>query len=504
LFAAVTIGATMSQAKATNPIIWSDVPDISIVRVGKNYYMSSTTMHMSPGLPIMKSTDLIHWKLISYAYSTLADVDALNLSNGKNAYGKGSWASSLRYQKGIFYATTFSSTTGKTHVFRTSNPEKTPWDRSEFAPSLHDHSLIFEPNDRVFMAYGAGNIKLAELNSDLSGIKPGTTAKTIVANASVIAGEPVGLPAEGTQVFRINGMYYIVNIAWPRGGMRTAIIHRSSQLEGPYESRILLKDQGVAQGGIIDTPDGRWFAYLFQDHGAVGRIPFLVPLTWKDGWPIAGIDGKVPMELDLPRSKNPIDGIISSDEFSGKSMPLAWQWNHNPDPLLWSKTERSGYLRLRTGRIDASVIQARNTLTQRTFGPTCTGVTKLDVKGLREGDRAGLIALQGQYASIGVKVENGLKSVVMVANENNKVREVASSPLVGDSVFLRMKCDFRERKDIVQFSFSLDGKMWSDLGTPHRLRYDLDHFMGCRFGLFCFSTQSPGGFADFDFFRVSE
>src|SRR3954452_19183032 len=83
--------------QAANPIIFSDVPDMSMIRVGKIYYMSSTTMHMSPGVPIMRSNDLVNWQLVNYAYDTLADTDALNLNNGKSDYSRGSWASSLRY-----------------------------------------------------------------------------------------------------------------------------------------------------------------------------------------------------------------------------------------------------------------------------------------------------------------------------------------------------------------------------------------------------------------------
>jgi beta-xylosidase len=102
---------------AQNPIIWADVPDNAIIRVGNMYYMSSTTMHMSPGLPIMKSKDLVNWEIASYAYETLADTDEFNLKDGKNDYGKGSWASSLRYHNGTFYATTFSLTTGRTYIY---------------------------------------------------------------------------------------------------------------------------------------------------------------------------------------------------------------------------------------------------------------------------------------------------------------------------------------------------------------------------------------------------
>ena len=113
---------------------------------------------------------------------------------------------------------------------------------------------------------------------------------------------------------------------------------------------------------MIDTTDGRWYAYLFQDHGAVGRIPYLVPMKWNHGWPVLGLDGKVPMELNLPASKGLIPGIVDSDEFERtkdeRALPLVWQWNHNPDNEHWSLTERPGYLRDRpTQHCESQVVQ---------------------------------------------------------------------------------------------------------------------------------------------------
>ena len=107
-----------------------------MIRVGKTYYMSSTTMHMSPGLPIMESTDLVNWRMASYAYETLADNEALRLENGKDAYGKGSWASSLRFHDGVFYASTFSATSGRTHIYTTRDPERGPWKETSFEPAM--------------------------------------------------------------------------------------------------------------------------------------------------------------------------------------------------------------------------------------------------------------------------------------------------------------------------------------------------------------------------------
>ena len=384
-------------SQAHNPVIFADVPDMAMIRVGDTYYMSSTTMHMSPGVPIMKSKDLVNWKLINYAYDTLADIDELNLSNGKNTYGRGSWASSIRYHNGVFYVTTFAQTTGKTHIYTTKNIEKGPWNAISFRPSLHDHTLFFDDDGKVYMLYGNRKLTLVELNADLSGIKEGGTNQVVIENSSLPT-DSVGDSGlgEGSQLFKVNGKYYLFNITWPRGGMRTVVIHRADKITGPYEGRIGLQDLGVAQGGLIDTPDGTWYAYLFRDFGAVGRIPYLVPVKWEDGWPVLGVTGKVPETLDLPANKSLIPGIVLSDEFTRKkkepALPLVWQWNHNPDNKLWSVTERKGYLRLKTGRVDTSFLLARNTLTQRTIGPVCTGSTSLDVSNMKDGDFAGLVS----------------------------------------------------------------------------------------------------------------
>lgn len=492
--------------RAQNPVIFADVPDISIIRVGDTYYMSSTTMHMSPGVPIMSSKDLINWKLVSYAYDILDDVDELNLVNGKSTYGRGSWASCLRYHNGNYYVTTFSGTTGKTYVYTTKNIEKGPWKALSFKPSLHDHSLFFDDDGKVYMIYGAGKIIMVELNSDLSGIKAGTKEQVIIENASLPATSGPGLAAEGSQLFKVNGKYYLFNISWPRGGMRTVIIHRSDKLTGPYEGRVALQDKGVAQGGLINTPQGNWFAYLFRDYGSVGRIPYLVPVKWEDGWPVLGIDKKVPDTLSLPASTGYIPGIVAPDEFTrkkgDKSLPLVWQWNHNPDNKLWSLDQRPGFLRLTTGRTDTSILMARNTLTQRTFGPECSGATAIDVSKMKDGDYAGLLLLQRRYGWVGVKMNGNSKTIVMVNAEGNSPVEVESIPLEKNIVYLKAECDFKERADKANFYYSLDGKSWTRIGSTLQMAYTLPHFMGYRFGLFNYATKTPGGYADFDFFRI--
>ncbi len=505
---ALSYSLTAQTQKAHNPIVFADVPDMSMIRVGNTYYMSSTTMHMNPGVPIMKSTDLVNWQIVNYAYQTLGEMDELSLINGKSNYGKGSWASTIRFHNGLFYVTTFAQTTGKTYIFTTKDIEKGPWETVSFKPSYHDCSLFFDDDGRNYLIYGNHKLRIVELNADLTDTKK-ETDRILVEDATAPSGKP-GLGAEGSQLFKVNGKYYLFNITWPQGpgSMRTVVIHRADKIDGPYEGRLGLKDLGVAQGGLIDTPDGKWYSYLFRDYGSVGRIPYLVPVKWENGWPVLGVNGKVPETLDLPGNKSLIPFIVNSDEFTRKkgepALPLVWQWNHNPDNKLWSVTERPGYLRLKTVRIDTLFLKARNTLTQRTFGPVSSAATLLDVSKLRDGDFAGLCALQRKFGLVGVKVVGNSKYVYMVSNKTDKPTDLESIPLSQNKIYLKIECDFRDKIDVANFFYSLDGQKWNLIGESLKMEYALQHFMGYRFGLYNYSSKNPGGYADFDYFHISD
>lgn len=501
------VGGLAQAEPGQNPVIWADVPDVAAIRVGDTYYMASTTMHMSPGLPIMKSKNLVNWEVASYAYDTLTDNAPLRLETERGAYGAGSWAPSLRYHNGTFYASTFSSTSGRTHIYKTSDVESGQWEEISFAPSLHDHSLFFDDDGRVYMLYGVGDLRLVELKSDLTGIKPDGFNDVIIRNAHAILERPINLQAEGTQLLKVDGKYYVMNITWPRNGMRTQLVHRADTITGPYEGRVVLQDRGIAQGCFIDTPDGKWYAMLFQDNGSVGRTPWLIPVKWEDGWPVLGIDGKAPDTLDIKDNGKGLGNIVASDEFDrapGEPLPLAWQWNHNPDNRFWSIGQRKGHLRLTTGRVDSDVLQARNMLTQRTFGPVSSASTKLDVSNMKDGDCAGLIALQRQYGFVGVKREGDSKSIVMVSAQGNTPRQIERIPLEQQTVYFRIDCDFRNRTDKAYFYYSLDGKAWRNIGSTLQMAYTLPHFMGYRFGLFNYATKDTGGYVDFDYYRISD
>jgi len=490
-----------AQKPATNPVIYADAPDMSMLRVGDTYYMSSTTMHMSPGVPIMKSNDLVNWKLVNYAYDTLANIPTMNLDDGKNTYGRGSWASCLRYHEGVYYLSTFAQTTGKTYFYTTKNLEKGPWKCTEFSPAYHDHSFFFDEDGHIYMIYGNGKLFLAELKPDLSGVKPGTE-RVLIENASAPAGDNIMLGAEGSQLFKVNGKYYLFNITWPRGGVRTVIVHRADKITGPYEGRVVFQDRGIAQGGLVDTPDGRWFAYLFEDCGAVGRIPYLVPVEWKDGWPVLGVNGRAPAKLELPDSRGLIPGIVASDDFNRKkgerALPLVWQWNHNPDNSRWSLKERKGYMRLYASQA-STLKDARNTLTQRVQGPSCEGSVEMEVTGLKDGNIAGFGIFEFPYAYVAIRQESGRRKIVM-CNDGKDIETVEH--FNGDKLWIRVRATDKDFKAL--FYYSLDGVNYKRIGNELQMGLGLP-WTANRFALFNFNTTPQGnnGYADFNWFRFT-
>ncbi|NLY89891.1 MAG: glycosyl hydrolase 43 family protein [Firmicutes bacterium] len=518
-------------------LIWADVPDPSVIRVdgadGRPlYYMSSTTMHLAPGVPIMKSHDLLHWEIVNYVYEQLADNDQLALRNGENAYGQGSWASSLRYNNGLYYLATFSYTTGKTHIFKTANPEKGPWAEVTLDRVYHDPSLLFDDDGRVYLVYGSGDIGGVELTAEVDAVKEGGLNQVIILGAGCIAGTSFYVPAEGAHIHKINGRYYIFLITWPREGcgpyaMRTQLVYRADRITGPYEGRVILREAGIAQGGLVDTPDGEWYAMLFQDHGAVGRIPYLLPVGWEDGWPVLSTSLSTPLLAPLSTVLATVDpgdakgrpeaapvtagglqpGIVATDEFDRDELKLMWQWNHNPDNKYWSLRDRPGYLRLVNGRVATGLLDAVNTLTQRTFGPECSARIAMETGGMKAGDVAGLGVLQKKYGFTGVVCTRTQgagedKYLVMVDGSCDPPKEKARIPVTQERVYLRIDIDYKNRADKAYFFASLDGEEWQAVGEPLQMAYTIPHFMGYRFALFNYATKEPGGFVDFDYFRI--
>ena len=502
--------AGISVHGTIEPTLWADVPDIAMCRKGGKYYMVSTTMHFNPGIPVMVSDNLADWRIASYCYATVENRPKDRLENGESDYMFGTWASSIRYDEktDCFYVTSFNNKVDATYFFRCKDPEKGGWEFFRLQPKQYDESLWIE--DGRFWVYATVpgrpyKVRLTEMKGDFSGFVDG--GEIVLDNVTDCAGGS-GL-GEGSQVFKHDGMYYLVNIGWPRGKCRTVIVHRSRTMKGPWEGKIVFQHEGIAQGSFIDSPDGKWYAYLFGDRGAVGRCPYMLPVEWRDGWPVVKAEGC------LHPTKGGIPGVVASDEFGEKALGPVWQWNHNPADALWSLSEREGWMRLRTDRTDASLDMARNSLTQRCWGPTCRATTKVDVSALNDGDCAGLALFQREYVEAAVTKEGEDFFVVLRHAPQGKVREIArvKLPKGVSEVYLKATGDFTRLpgadfrgnppgSDLGRFFYSADGQTWLPIGRSIGLVYTIPHFTGYRFALFMYSTKAPGGHADFDYLRL--
>lgn len=508
---------------AANPILKLDYPDVDVIRVENTYYMISTTMYFMPGGVILRSYDLVHWEIATYLYDILEDTPAARLQNGKNIYGQGMWAASLRYHKGRFYVCFVANDTGKTYLFE-SESITGPWQRHYVEGFYHDCSLLFDDDDRIYIVHGNTDIWLTELTPDLTGPKPDGLHRIILTDNR----RQVALGYEGAHLYKINGYYYLFLIHWPSVGTRrrTEACFFSTSLNGTFAGRDILDDDmgfhnaGVAQGGIVDTPEGDWYAMLFQDYGALGRIPVLIPLRFENNFPVLGSNGRVPKKLKTKSTQPDYQyaPLYCSDDFhytpdaSGTiRLNPVWQWNHIPDPALWSVQSPSGCYTVTTGQLSTNVTEAVNTLTQRLAGPFSRITVTLDGTKLKNGDYAGLCALQGCYGFIAlyreadewylVVLEKNPDSegVFSAAGENYIGTRTACTKLSSPVVTLQMNADFRDMTDEVSFSYST-GKDFLPFGNPHKLYFRLDHFTGCRAALFCYSTVEVGGSASFSKF----
>lgn len=499
-----------------NPILWADVPDPDVIRVDDTFYMVTTTMHQFPGAPIMCSKDLIHWETISYVFDRLTDSPRYDLQEG-TVYGRGQWATSLKYHNGKFYvlfAPNEAGDMGRSYLYEAEDPAG-KWRLVSRLPHFHDCSLHFEDDGRVYVVYGTG--RMCELKPDLSGIIEGTDCELFVREA-----DETGI-LEGSRLVKRDGTYYLLMISqvWAEGRYRREVCYRADDIHGPYEKKVILQsDLGgfpyAGQGTIVDTKEGDWYGVIFQDRGGVGRVITLMPCRWLDGWPMLGDEeGRIPQRMRPVVSDQPEAPLVLSDDFDNSDLGLLWQWNHNPVVSAWSLTERPGYLRLKTSRQVDNLFLAPNTLSQRMTGPYCSAIVEMDFSHMKKGDRAGFCALNGHSGVLSVQ-KVGRKytltmseEVVTLEGPDKQVKSVDVTErerviLDKGTLWLRIDGDFTQGRDIAEFYYSLDGENWRPIGPSFQMRFDyMRLFMGTRFALFNYSTQRKGGYVDVNSFRFS-
>ena len=511
---------TLQMEKVQNPMLWADVPDPDVIRVGDTFYLVSTTMHLMPGAPIMKSKDLKNWETVGYIFDKLTDSPKYDMKEG-TVYGRGQWATSLKYHNGKFYALLApneAGAMGDTYIF-TADKAEGPWKILSRMRHFHDCSLFFDDDNRVYVIYGTG--EMMELKSDLSDVIEGTHQQIFQREE-----DEKGL-LEGSRVIKYNGKYYLLMIShvYAPGRHRREVCYRADDIHGPWEKQVILESEFggfsyEAQGTIVDTKDGDWYGIIFQDRGGVGRVLTLMPCRWINGWPMLGDEnGKVPDTVRALKNGEPKTGIVKSDDFENSKLGLHWQWNHNPIDNAWSLTERPGFLRLKTSRVVPNIYLAPNSLTQRMMGPTSSASVCIDLSHLKDGDCAGFAAFNSDSGLLTVK-KKGKRLVLEMSEQKVELTErekavtaveekvIESVDLKQNKIWLRIDADFRPStdnrfggKDLATFYYSLDGEQWTKIGSDYKMGFDWRRFfMGSKFTLFCYATKKAGGYADFDYF----
>jgi beta-xylosidase len=470
-----------------NPILKADFSDPDLVRVGEDFFMVCSDFHYM-GIPVLHSRDLVNWSLIGRVYDRL-DIDPRY--DAMEAYGRGSWAPSIRYQGGLFYV--YFCTPDEGLYMSTAQDPAGPW-----AP-LHEVQRIgqwedpcpfWDDDGQAYLGHstvGAGPIIIHRMRPD---------GRELLDQGRIVY---VGKTAEGTKIYKRNGYYYLVI---PEGGVERGwqTVLRSKDIYGPYERRVVLGKgrtaiNGPHQGGLVELPSGEsWFLH-FQSAGALGRVCHLQPVEWVDDWPVMGRGGEPVEVFNKPRVDDPLEPkfLVTGDDFDQPKLGLQWQWNHNPVNTHWSLTERPGYLRLKA--MPASDLsRAKNTLTQKLIGGQGTITAELDRAQMAAGQLAGLTFLGGAVADnyIGLR-----KSASGTFLEAVGAGIVAHGPrLVASVLWLRAEYDFAGASC---FSFSLDGEHFLPLGGPCELRFG--YWKGARIGLFTYQTSGAGGIVDVGSFR---
>ena len=362
--------------------------------------------------------------------------------------------------------------------------------------------MFFDDDGKVYVVHGQRKLYVTELNADARSVKKEAVE---IWNKGVDDSHGSGKSAgmEGSHVYKINGMYYITCPAGGTEGWQVCL--RSKNIYGPYEHKVIMQDDssyppnGLHQGGMVQLKNGDWWFIIMQDRGAIGRVPYLVPVTWKDGWPMLGVDGKDAITYKKPEvgKSYKIQSPATTDEFSAKRLGLQWQWNHNPDNAKWSLTERPGYMRLKAS-LATDLKSARNTLTQRVQGPSSEGVVEMELAGLKDGNVAGFGVFQFPYAYVAVQQESGNRKLVMC--NDGKIIETAIENLKQDKVWIKARVT--DKDFTARFYYSLDGVTFRPIGDVLKMNLGL-YWTANRFALFNFSTsaEGEGGFADFNWFR---
>lgn len=526
----------LGNGKYQNPIINADYSDPDVIRVGNDYYMTSSSFANLPALQILHSNDLVNWTLVGAVAETLPDAAFDGVS-----HGNGVWAPSIRYHNGKYYVMYGDPDRG-IYVADTSDPAGrwSPLRLIYPAVGVIDPCPFWDEDGRAYIAHGYAGSR-AGVKSILGMIEMNPEATGVIGQDRVIYdGHLENETIEGAKMYKRGDWYYIFS---PAGGVATGwqVVMRSKNPWGPYEQRNVMEQgntdiNGPHQGAWIDTPDGKehWFIH-FQDKGPYGRVINLEPMVWnEDGWPVIGVDkdgdGRgIPVRTykkpNVGKSY-PIATPADSDEFDSNTLGLQWQWNGNPQPLWYFCDAENSTLRLFSHHTPGAknLYDMPNVLMQKFPNENFTATAKVSLhprikNGRTEvGEKGGIAVMGYNFATLALESrEDGIYLVqteCINANKNGEEVETEAIKLENDKqVYLQAVVRMTGKKNpkqkpdykcTVTFRYSLDGKKFIDFGRPMDVREG--HWIGAKVGVFCTRPwhSNDSGWLDVDSFTIDK
>ncbi|SFD96170.1 glycoside hydrolase family 43 protein [Flavobacterium phragmitis] len=502
----------------TNPILYADYSDPDVIRVGNHYYMTASSFNCTPGLPILHSTDLVNWEIINFALQKQVPEEVFNVPQ----HSKGVWAPAIRFHKNEFYIYWGDPDYG-VYMVKT----KDIYGKWEEPILVMEGKGIIDPcpfweNDNAYLIHAWAGSR-AGINSLLTINKMNSEGtKVIDEGKNVFDGHDKHHTMEGPKLYKKAGYYYILA---PAGGVENGwqVAMRSKNIYGPYEDKVVLeqgstKINGPHQGAwVTSSDDNSWFLH-FQDQGVYGRVLHLQPMKWKDNWPVMGKDfdgngiGEPVASYSKPFSKiqSTIRNPAESDEFNDGKPGLQWQWYANGYVKWSAQIPGTNYLRLFAMSLknEPNLWNVPNLLLQKLPAPNFTATTKvkLTTEWNTAGKKAGLLLMGQSYSYVAIVFHDDKYWVQQVIAENavngEQEKIIEEKPLLSNEVQLRMKITAPEAH--CQFSYSENGIDFIEIGKPAKAQKDL--WIAAKIGIFATSLNNVrmGGYADFDWFRITK
>ena len=509
----------------TNPIIQADYSDPDVIRVGDDFYMTSSSFNSSPGLPILHSKDLVNWQLVNYALPVLPEK-----IYDSPQYSKGVWAPCIRYHNNEFYIYWGDPDFG-IFMVKTKDPLG-EWEKPVLVKAgkgMIDPSPLWDNDGNAYLVNAWAGSR-AGVNSILTVWRMSVDGTELLDNGyNIYSGHDYNHTVEGPKFYKMNGYYYIFA---PAGGVEQGwqLALRSRNVFGPYEVKTVMAQgatdiNGPHQGGYVETQTSEPWFLNFQDRGVYGRILHLNPVSWVDGWPVIGDDKDGDDCGDPVRTyKKPDVGVaypiaspVEFDEFNASKIGLQWSWNAN-EKVTWSvMMPHNGTLRLlAVPKPDnkETLWQVPNILIQRLPAENFTATTKVSLNiewDVWQGKQAGLIMFGNDYSYLAIRKDSEGFYVEQIQNEGANAggleTSVARARIAGNEACLRITVKAVEATTLnalCRFSYSEDGVNYKAIGETFTASRVL--WSSAKIGIF--STSEPGyrtgGYADFDWFRISK